>query len=96
MKTPAAMLSWVGVAVTMLASPAEGGVTQALSQDVLSPQLVSPAPQRTAAALLEGWLTNLAVVRPAHGGAASSSMLLFMAVAPVGRHSVGLQVVGSF
>ena len=88
------MLAWVGVAVTVLASPAETGVAQALSPEVLSPALVTHAPERTASAVLEGWLTNLAVVRPAQGG--SGSMLLFMAVAPVGRHSMGLQVIGSF
>ena len=89
------MLTWVGVAVTVLASPAEIGVTQALSAAVLSPTLVRHAPERSSMAILEGWLTNLAVVRPAHGAFGSSSML-FMAVAPVGRHSMGLQVIGTF
>ena len=88
------MLSWVGLAVTLLASPAEAAVTQPMSPDVLSRTLVSHAPERTAAARLAGWLTNLAVVRPY--GAGPGSMLLFVAVAPVGRHSVGLQAVGSF
>ena len=96
LKTLAAMLAWIGVAVTVLASPAEMGVTQALSPEVLSPGLVRHAPERTAAAVLEGWLTNLAVVRPAHGGVETSSMLLFVAMAPVGRHGMGLQIIGSF
>jgi len=96
LKTSPTMLTWVGVAVTVLASPAEGAFTQALSPEVLSPTLVRHAPERTAAAVLEGWLTNLAVVRPAQGGAGTGSMLLFMTVAPVGRHGMGLQTVGSF
>ena len=96
MKTPVAMLAWVGVVVTVLASPAETGVTQALSPKVLSPTLVRHAPARTAAAVLEGLLTNLAVVRPAQGSLGSGSTFLFMTVAPVGRHSVGLQAIGSF
>ena len=92
------MLSWVGVTVTMLASPPEGRVAQRLSPDVLSSTLVAARrPERTAQAQLEGWLTNLAVVRPRGGyDGAQSAMLLFVAVAPVGRHSVGLQVIGSF
>jgi hypothetical protein len=96
LKTLTAMLAWVGIAATVLASPAGAGVTEALAPEVLSPALVSHAPVRTAAAVLEGWLTNLAVVRPAHGGVDTSSMLLFLAMAPVGRHGMGLQVIGSF
>jgi hypothetical protein len=88
------MLAWVGVAVTMFASPAETGVAQALSPHVLSQGLVGQVPERTAAARLEGWLTNLALVRP--GPDRASSMLLFVAVAPVSRHGVGVQAVGSF
>jgi hypothetical protein len=90
------MLSWVGLVVTLLASPADAGVTRALSPDVLAPTLASHVSQRTGSALLEDWLTNLAVVRPGRGDAATGSMMLFLAVAPVGRHSVGLQAVGSF
>ena len=96
LKTLAAMLAWVGIAVTVLASPAGTGATQALSPEVLSPTLVRHAPERTATAVLEGWLTNLAVVRPARGGVETSSMLLFVAGAPVGRHGMGIQVIGSF
>lgn len=91
------MLPWVGLAVTVLASPVERGVAQPLSSEVLSPALVRPAPESSPAAILEGWLTQLAVVRPRPRGAAESSILLFVAVAPVGRgSSVGLQAVGSF
>jgi hypothetical protein len=90
------MLAWVAITVTVLASPAETGIAQALSPEVLSPTLVRHAPERSSMAILEGWLTNLAVVRPPHGGLGTSSMLLFMAVAPVGRHSMGLQIVGTF
>ena len=68
------MLPWVGLAVTVLASPVERGVAQPLSPDVLSPTLVRQAPERSPAALLEGLLTQLAVVRPGPRGAAESSM----------------------
>src|SRR5262245_44313098 len=55
LKTRAAMLAWVGIAVTVLASPAGTGVTQALSPEVLSPSLVRHASERSGAAILEGW-----------------------------------------
>jgi hypothetical protein len=90
------MLAWVGVAVTMLASPAERGRTQPMSSDVLLPSLVRQAPDRTSEERLEGWLSNLAVVRRRPGGTGTSSMMLFVAVAPVGRHSMGLHAIGSF
>lgn len=96
LKTPGDMLAWVGVAVTVLASPAERGVTHSLSSDVLSPALVSHAPARTTAQRLEGWVSSLAVVRRGVGSAGTDSMRLFVAVAPVGRHSMGLQAIGSF
>ena len=90
------MLAWVGIAVMVLASPAGRGRTQPLSSDVLSPSLVREAPETSPVARLEGWLSQLAVVRPGRRGAGGSSMLLFVAVAPVGRGSVGVQAVGSF
>ena len=90
------MLTWVGVAVTVLASPAEPGAMYALSRDVLSPTLVRHAPERTANERLEGWLSNLAVVRRSRGRADSDAMMLFVAVAPVSRYTMGLQAIGSF
>ncbi len=67
-----------------------------MSPDVLSRTLVAQRPKRTVEAQLEGWLANLAVVRPRGGdGGAPSAMLLFVAVVPVGR-SVGIQAIGSF
>ena len=90
------MLAWVGVAVTVLASPAERGVTHSLSSDVLSPGLVSHASERTTEERLEGWFSTLAVVQRASGSSGTGSMLLFVAVAPVGRHSMGVQAIGSF
>jgi hypothetical protein len=96
LKTPTDMLTWVGVAVTVLASPAERGATYALSRDVLSPTLVRHAPERTANERLEGLLSNLAVVRRSSGRAGADAMMLFVAVAPVSRYSMGLQAIGSF
>jgi len=90
------MLTWVGVAVKVLASPAERGASDALSRDVLSPTLVRPAPERSANAFLEGLLSNLAVVRRSPGHRGTDAMMLFVAVAPVSRYSTGLQVIGSF
>ena len=90
------MLTWVGVAVTVLASPAEHGATTALSRDVLSPTLVRHAPERTPNEFLEGLLSNLAVVRRSPGREGADAMMLFVAVAPVSRYSMGLQVIGSF
>jgi hypothetical protein len=90
------MLAWVGVAVTVLTSPAERGAPYALSRDVLAPTLVRHAPERTANARLEGWLSNLAVVRRSSGRTGSDAMMLFVAVAPVSRYSMGLQAIGSF
>jgi hypothetical protein len=87
------MLTWVGVAVTVLASPAQPGATYALSRDVLSPTLVRHAPERTANERLEGLLSNLAVVRRSSG---TDAMMLFVAVAPVSRYSMGLRAIGSF
>ena len=87
------MLAWVGVAVTVLASPADRGVTHSLSSDVLSPALVSHAPERTTTERLEGWLSSLAVVQR---GSGTGSMVVFVTVAPVGRHSMGFQAIGSF
>jgi len=90
------MLPWVGLALTVLASPAEVGVSQALSSDVLSPSLVRQAPETSTSARLEAWLAQLAVVRPGQGGSALGSPMLFVAVTPVGRHGMGLQAIGSF
>jgi hypothetical protein len=90
------MIAWVGVAVTLLASPADRGGPQPLSSDVLSPTLVRPVPEIGPAARLEAMLGELAVVRPGTLGAATGSMVLFVLVAPVSRHSLGLQAVGSF
>jgi len=87
------MLSWVSVAVTVLASPAG---SSSLSSDVLSPSLVRHVPERSAAARLEDWFAQLAIVRPGPGGPGTGSMVLFIAVAPVSRHSMGLQAIGSF
>ncbi|HET6984627.1 MAG TPA: hypothetical protein VFI53_20955 [Myxococcaceae bacterium] len=96
MKTLGDMLTWVGVAVTVLASPAEPGATYAMSRDVLSPTLVRHAPERTANEFLEGLLSNLAVVRRSPGRAGTDAMMLFVAVAPVSRYSMGLHAIGSF
>ena len=90
------MLSWVGIAVTVLASPAELGASRSLSSDVLSPSLVQHVPESSTSARLEAWLAQLAVVRPAKGGSALTSPMLFVAVTPVGRHGMGLQAIGSF
>jgi len=90
------MLAWVGLAVTVLASPADRGISQPLSSDVLSPTLVCHVPESTTAARLEAWLAQLAVLRPGQRSAGTGSMMLFLAVAPVGRHGMGLQVIGSF
>jgi len=91
------MFTWVGVAVTMLASPPERGVGQRMSPQVLSPTLVAHRVERTTQARLEGWLTNLAVVRPRGGGDAEapSAVRLFLAVAPVGK-SAGFLAIGTF
>jgi hypothetical protein len=89
------MLSWVGVAVTVLASPPDMGRTEAMSEAVLSPSLVRHVPERSAAAHLADWLGNLALVRPGQAGEVSG-IRIFVAVAPVSRHSVGLQALGSF
>jgi len=90
------MLAWVGVAATVLASPADLGTSQTLSSDVLSPSLVRHVPETGMAARLEDWLAQLALVRPGPAGDRTSSMVLFVAVAPVSRHSMGLQAIGSF
>ena len=90
------MLPWVGVAVTVLASPAELGVSQSLSADVLSPSLVRHVPESSTSARLEAWLAQLAVLRPGQGGTLAASPMLFLAVTPVGRHGMGLQAIGSF
>ena len=82
--------------MTVLASPAERGVPHGLSQNVLAPALVRDAHEPTTAERLDGWLSTLAVVRKAPGNVATESMILFVAVAPVGRHSMGLQAIGSF
>lgn len=90
------MLAWVGVAVTVLASPAGRGVTHVLPGDVLSPALVRDARAPTTAQRLDGWLSTLAVVRKGSGSSGSGSMVVFVAVGPVGRHSMGFQAIGSF
>ena len=89
------MLAWVGVAVTVLASPAGRGVTHVLPGDVLSPALVRDAREPTTAERLDGWLSTLAVVRGS-ASSGSGSMVVFVAVGPVGRHSMGFQAIGSF
>ena len=90
------MLAWVGVVTTMLASPADRGVSQPLSSDVLSPTLVRQVPEVGLAGRHEALLGELAVIRPGTLGSATGSMVLFVVVAPVSRHSMGLQAVGSF
>lgn len=90
------MLPWVGIAVTVLASPAELGVSQSLSSEVLSPSLVRQLPESNTSARLEAWLAQLAVLRPGPGGSVLNSPMLFVAVTPVGRHGMGLQAIGSF
>jgi hypothetical protein len=90
------MLAWVGVAVTVLASPAGRGVTHVLPGDVLSPALVGDAREPTPAERLDGWLSTLAVVRKGSASAGAGSMVVFFAVGPVGRHSMGFQAIGSF
>ena len=96
LEDPERMLAWVGVVVTVLASPAGHGVAQPVSSDVLSSSLARPTPECTATERLEGWLSNLAVVRRRPGGPGASSPMLFVAVTPVGRHGMGLQAIGSF
>jgi len=88
------MLAWVGVAVTVLASPAGRQVTHALPGDVLSPSLVRLAREPTTAERVDGWLSTLAVVRK--GSRSGASMVVYVAVGPVGRHSMGFQAIGSF
>jgi hypothetical protein len=90
------MLTWVGVAVTLLASPTGDGVAPPMSSDVLSRSLVRDAPECTTTERLEGWLANFAVVRKRPGIAGTSSPMLFVAFTPVGRHGLGLQAIGSF
>jgi hypothetical protein len=90
------MLAWVGVAVTVLASPAGSGATHVLSSDVFSPALVREAREPTVTERLDGWLSTLAVVRKSSGSAGTGSMVVFFAVGPVGRHSMGFQAIGSF
>ena len=90
------MLAWVGVAVTVLASPAGSGATHLLSSDVLSPALVREAREPTANERLDGWFSTLAVVRKGSARAGTGSMVVFVAVGPVGRHSMGFQTIGSF
>ena len=91
------MLSWVGVAVTVLGSPADVRITQGVSEHVLSPALVvATEPARTPEVRLRGWLSSLAVVRPPDDASrAPSSMVLFVAVAPVGG-AVGVRAIGTF
>ena len=90
------MLPWVGLAITMLASPVDGGGTRRVSERVLSSALeVSSQPERTTDGRLERWVSSLAVVRPGSSATASSSILLFVAIAPVGG-AVGLRAVGTF
>ena len=91
------MLPWVGAALTMLLSPSGTPVARPVSPDVLSPTLVvAGGPERVAQARLGDWVSSLAVVRRARRAPdAASTMVVFVAVAPLGR-AAGLWVIGSF
>jgi hypothetical protein len=91
------MISWVSVAVTMLASPASPGVAHSVSAEVLSPSLVvASKPEPAAEARVKSWVTRLAVIGPGRASSeAPSTVLLFVAVAPVGG-TVGLRAIGTF
>lgn len=97
MKNGGVMLPWVGAAMAMLLSPSEPRVTQPVSPDVLAATLVvTGRPERTTEARIGRWVSTLALVRPARGTSeAPSTMLVFVAVAPLGR-TAGLWVIGSF
>jgi hypothetical protein len=47
------MLAWIGVAVTLPAAPVERPVTYSMSQEILSPSLVSDLLHRISAARVE-------------------------------------------
>lgn len=90
------MLSWVGVTMAMLVTPAETSLARPVSAGVLSPTLVVAArPEPTTEARLGSWVSNLAVVRRGGMTDAPSSLQLFVAVAPLGR-AAGVWVIGSF
>lgn len=91
------MLPWVGAALTVVLSPAGTSAARPVSPDVLSPTLVvSGGPGRLPQARLEDLLSGLAVVRRARGTPdAPSPLVVFVAVAPLGR-AAGLWAIGSF
>jgi hypothetical protein len=91
------MLPWVGAALTMVLSPPGGPVARPVSPDVLSPTLVvARRPERAPQARLEDLISGLAVVRRGRGTPdAPSPLVLFVAVAPLGR-AAGVWVIGSF
>ncbi len=96
LKHPGVMLSWVGVTMTMLVTPAGTGLARPVSPDVLSSTLVvAGRPEPTTEARLGSWVSSLAVVRRGEATHARSSLQLFVAVAPLGR-AAGLWVLGSF
>ncbi len=92
MKTLRSMLTWLGLAAIVLASPDEWRVMQPLAENVLAPPFVARAHEPTADARLRRWLTSLAVVRPATGGPGAT---LFVIVSPVGD-AVGVRAIGMF
>ena len=75
------MIAWVGVAVTLLASPADRGGPQPRSSDVLSPPLIRQVREIGPAARLEAMLGELAVVRPGTLGAAVAAVGLLVVLA---------------
>ena len=90
------MLSWVGMTMTMLVSPAQTQVARPVLEDVLSPaRVVAGRPEQTTEARLGSWVSTLAVVRRGGTTEALSTLQLFVAVAPLGR-AAGLWVIGSF
>jgi hypothetical protein len=96
LKHPGVMSSWLGAAVTMLASPPQASVAGELPSDVLSPALVKAGREPTTEAQMWSWLCSLAAVRPDLGTSqAPSAVLLFVVIAPVGG-AVGVRAIGSF
>jgi hypothetical protein len=103
------MFSWVGVAVTLLASPSQPIVGSDLPKEVLPLELTlvsrtdSPTfgnrgakPAPATEAQMWSWLAQLAVLRPdprLHRG--PPSMQMFLVVAPMSG-AVGLWAFGSF
>ena len=103
------MLSWAGVAVTLLTSPTQASVSSEVPQEILSSDLApvgrtesrpvgnrgaEPGPATEVQAW--SWLAQLAVLRPeSRLRRAPSTVQMFIVVAPVGK-AVGIRAIGSF